>query len=851
MSYLQTFQVFPKVPEPLSFLETLARNLWWCYRLDAIELFRRIDPKIWEVSGRNPITFSTMIPQSRLDELSTDESYLAHLDRVRDLFERQVLSQGGKNSFPYSQAGAIGYFSMEFGIHESLPLFAGGLGVLAGDHLKASSDYELPLNGVGLLYQKGYFHQFLNHEGWQQEEYPVTDFYSLPMKRAVDINGNELSVTVDGPDGKIVAIVWQLAVGRANLYLLDASLPENPSEIREITSRLYAADAKIRLSQEVLLGIGGMRALNAMGQSPLVCHMNEGHCAFAGLERLYQVMQKYRVDLKTALEIVPRSTVFTTHTPVAAGHDEFPADMVWPCVAGYAEKLGVGVDEILSWGQAAGAGPGSPISMFVLALRMSQYCNGVSRLHGKTARRMWSNVWPGRPVEEIPIRYVTNGIHIPSWISIENSMLFERYLGPEWYLQTANPEAIKRINDIYDEELWRSHEMARSRLIRTCRALVSKQYGRRNAPKSLMKEAQSVLDQDVLTIAFARRFATYKRANLLLQDIKRFEAILASKDFPVQFIFAGKAHPRDTEGKELIKRLIQFANTSNIRHKIVFLEDYDINIARHLVQGADVWLNTPRRPFEACGTSGIKAAVNGVLNLSILDGWWCEGYTEERGWRIGDGETYEDYAYQDAVESQALYNILENDVIPCFYERADGDLPTRWVKMMKSSMIMGILDFCAQKMVSQYTSDFYIPAATRLGELIENDCAEAKRLHAVHQRISDSWRVIKIERPTRNTQGPFRVGESFKVDVLVSLGDLRPEDVIVELYYGNVKAIDDLDSPHTQEMTVKEERGNGVYEYECTIVCRLSGRFGFTARVIPMGDDLLKFSPGYITWSGN
>ena len=849
MSYLQTFQVFPAIPESLSFLQVLARNLWWCWHLDAIELFRRISPRLWEASGRNPIVFSTLIPQKQLEELSKDESFLAHQRRVKESFVGEVLTPVDPSQSSYGKEGTIGYFSMEFGIHESVPLFAGGLGVLAGDHLKAASDLALPIIGVGLLYRQGFFHQFLDQDGWQQEEFPETDLFHLPVKRAKDRSGNEVSISVNGPEGEIRAVVWKIMVGRIPLYLLDANLPENPPEIREITARLYAGNPKTRLAQEVLLGIGGMRTLEAMGIYPTVCHMNEGHCAFVTLERLAQTISSYNVNLETAKEIVSQTTVFTTHTPVAAGHDEFPVDLVKPYLSSLSKRLGVNVDEIVSWGQPIESGSDTSLSMFVLGLRMSQYCNGVSELHGKVARRMWSHVWPGMPEDEVPITHITNGIHIPSWISIENALLFERYLGPDWHLDLGNPEIAKRIDDIYDEELWRAREMSRSRLIRNCRALMIKQYRRRNAPKAMMKDAESVLDQDILTIAFARRFATYKRANLLLKDPERFEAIINSKKHPVQFIFAGKAHPKDNEGKELIKRLIQFASSSNVRHRIAFLEDYDISIARHLVQGADVWLNTPRRPFEACGTSGIKAAANGVLNVSILDGWWCEGYAEERGWRIGDGEEYADTAYQDTVESQALYNVLENDVIPCFYEKKNGDAPDRWLTMMKESMKMAMQHFCARIMVGKYEKKFYLPAAKNFAHLTADNAKEAVILSAQYKRLNTLWEKIRIEHPVRKAEGPFQVGESFEATAVVNLGELRPDEVKMELYYGELKTVDSIADSHSQEMTVKEIHGDGEYLYSCTMTCSNSGRYGFTVRAIPSGDDRIRFAPGLITWA--
>jgi glycogen phosphorylase len=721
--------------------------------------------------------------------------------------------------------------------------------VLAGDHLKAASDSALPLIAVGILYSKGYFHQFLDLDGWQQEEYPETDIYHLPLKRAKDRSGKDVTISVEGSNGEIKAVVWKIMVGRVPLYLLDANLPENPPHIRDITSRLYAGDAKTRLAQEVLLGIGGMRCLEAMGIYPMVCHLNEGHCAFATLERLSQTMSKYNVDLKTAEEIVSRTTILTTHTPVAAGHDEFPLDLVKPYLGSLADRLGVTVNEVISWGQAVKSGSDAPLSMFVLGLRMAQYKNGVSELHGKVARRMWSHVWEGIPEDEVPIIHITNGIHIPSWISIENVMLFERYLGPEWHLHLSSPEITHRVDDIYDEELWRAHEMSRSRLIRTCRALMIKQYSRRNAPRAIMKDAESVLDQDILTIVFARRFATYKRAYLLLRDPDRLEAMIASESHPVQFIFAGKAHPRDNEGKDLIKRIVEFARRTKVRPRIAFLEDYDINIARHLVQGADVWLNTPRRPFEACGTSGMKAAANGVLNVSILDGWWCEGYTEETGWRIGNGEEYTDPAYQDSVESQALYNVLENEVIPCFYERKNGDIPVRWLKMMKAAMVMAMQHFCTHVMISKYESLFYTPAAKRLGSLISDSAKEAVVFSKQYQRLDTLWNSINIETPVQETEGPFRVGDNFTVTAKVNLGELRPDEVNIELYYGPLKTVDTISESHFEEMTVKEDQGNGSYLYACNITCAASGRYGFTVRAVPSGDDRIKFAPGHITWA--
>jgi len=851
MSHLQTFQVFPCIPEPLSFLETLSRNLWWSWQYDARELFRRIDPRLWKgAARRNAVLFLTLVDPRRFEELARDGSFLSYLQRVKDHFERTECRKLEPFQKVMGDNGKIAYFSMEFGIHESLPLYAGGLGILAGDLMKAASDDGVPMAAVGLLYQHGYFSQYLNREGTQQEEYPETDFFHLPIGRAKDQQGKELYVSVTGPNGDIRAAVWQVRVGCVPLFLLDTNLPENSPDIRDITSILYTSDARMRLPQEALLGFGGMRALLAMGIHPAVCHMNEGHSAFAGLERLAHVATTYGVDLKTAWEIVSRTNVFTTHTPVLAGHDEFPAGLVRPYLDPLQARLGVTTDEILSRGQSGGARPNGPLSMFVLGMRLSQDCNGVSRLHGQVARRMWAHVWPDVPEDEVPISHITNGVHVPSWISYELALLFERYLGQDWdLLHAANVDISKHIDEIYNEELWRAHEMNRTRLIRFCRERTVQQYSRRNAPKAIMQDAESVLDQDILTIGFARRFATYKRSYLLLMDTDRLEAMITSKTRPVQFIFAGKAHPQDQEGKDLIKLLFQFARKASVCHRFNFLEDYDPNIARHLIQGVDVWLNTPRRPHEACGTSGMKAALNGVLNVSVLDGWWCEGYSEACGWKIGNGEEYMDNAYQDAVESQALYNILENEVIPLFYERKNGDVPVRWIKMMKASMKMAVENFCSHKMMGQYIRRFYLPAANRFQTLTQNEAAEAKRLRDHRKRLQTYWNRIKIDPPAREGGGPLRVGETLRVTAAVYLGELRPDDVDVELYYGHLKSVEKLKEGSIENMSMVEDRGNGEYLYSCTVICNSSGRFGFTARVTPRGDNLTKYTPGLITWA--
>jgi starch phosphorylase len=649
--------------------------------------------------------------------------------------------------------------------------------------------------------------------------------------------------------GNIRARAWKLDVGRIELYLLDTNLKSNPPEIRDITSRLYAGEPHIRVAQEILLGIGGMRLLERVGKFPSVCHLNEGHCSFVCLERLAQIMRKFNLQLQDAMELLPRTNVFTTHTPVAAGYDTFPVDMVRPYLEPYTEIFKVPVEEIISWGQRGWKyDPGGKFCMFTFGLRFSQFCNGVSQLHGKVARKMWQHVWPDRPLEEVPIKHVTNGVHVTSWISIENHLLFERYIGPRWYTKPEE-DIVSGIDSIYEEELWRARELSRARLIRFCRYMMRKQYLRRNAPKSILDEVETVLDPDVLTIGFARRFTAYKRANLILKDPERIKRFITSKKYPVQFIFAGKAHPKDEEGKRIIQQIINFARDSEVRHRFIFLENYDINIARHLVQGVDVWLNTPRRPFEACGTSGMKAAINGVLNFSVLDGWWCEGYREDRGWEIGGGKEYSDPEYQNEVEAHAIYNILEEEIIPVFYQNRRGNIPLEWVHMMKESMKMCLTQFSAKRMVREYVEKFYFPAAKNFWELSANNCEKAKEAAIKRKRLLELWGKIKVNTPMKLGPSHFRVGDEFEVISEVYLGELLPEDVVVELYLGKLKGLEQVEKSMVKRMDVYQDNGNGTYIYKVKVKCTESGRYGFNVRVVPDGDDYLKYTPHFITWA--
>ncbi len=849
MENMQIYKVYPAIPEPLSFLDYLARNLWWCWNPEAVELFKRINPAQWEKVGKNPVAFLSGISQRRFDDLSKDESFLGHLNRVKARFESIFSYVSQIRELSLGPRETIAYFSMEFGLHESLPFFAGGLGVLAGDHLKASSNLGIPLTGIGLLFHEGYFQQFLDHTGWQQETYPINDVFDLPVQKVRNPEGFDIIIEVPGPKGLIRACVWQIKVGRIKLLLLDTNLPENPRPVRDITSRLYDSHGETRAAQEVLLGIGGVKALNAMDLFPTICHMNEGHCSFGGLERIAMIMDRFQLDFPSAFQICKRTSVFTTHTPVAAGHDEFPKDLIKPCIQPYADKFGIPEADLLSWGEPYGSEDTGKFSMFIFGVRFSGFINGVSRLHGLVARNMWQSLWPRRHVEEIPISHITNGVHICSYLSRHKNALFERYLSADWAGRQSSTSLISKIDTIEDEDLWHVHELDRSNLIRKCRELMLAQYERRNAPRNILDEAANVLDHRALTICFARRFATYKRAALILKDRERLTRLIRDEEHPVQFVFAGKAHPNDTEGKEIIKQIVEFGRLPDVRHRFVFLENYDINIARYMVQGCDVWLNTPRRPNEACGTSGMKASANGGLNFSILDGWWCEGYRETRGWSIGNGDVYDDHHYQDEVESQALYNILENEVIPRFYDRRRGNPPVKWIKMMKEAMKMAIMDYSSDRMVREYSNRYYVPAARNFNQLTGDSALKARDLARMQSRLISLWGKIRLSHPKLSTESDFTVGDTFRITIHVFLGELTPDDVEVQVYHGKMRSSGYVEGSRAETMWLQETLSEGTHIYACTITCADAGRFGYTARVIPRGDEVLSQTPGLITWA--
>jgi starch phosphorylase len=783
--------------------------------------------------------------------MAEDDGFLAHLIRVSEKLDNYLKETTWyQKTYGKDQKIRIAYFSAEFGLTECLQIYSGGLGVLAGDFLKSASELGLPLVGVGLLYQEGYFHQYLNTDGWQGELYPKNDFYNLPVDLQKNADGTPIKIVIDFPGRKVSAQIWKVQVGRISLYLLDTNIQENNEADRSITDELYGGDDEKRIQQEIVLGIGGVRALKAMGIHPIVFHMNEGHSAFLALERIYCVMNECNLSFEQAKELTKSSNIFTTHTPVPAGIDRFSLQLIDRYFSNYYPLLKINRHEFISLGSRNPSDPNEPFSMAILAIKLASHINGVSKLHEQISQNMWRDLWHQIPPEENPIKSVTNGIHPSSWISKDMANLYDRYLGPTWMKKPADFTVWKRVEQIPAEELWRTHERRRERLVAFTRNRLRKQLERQGALPSEIERADEVLNPEALTIGFARRFATYKRATLILQNPDRLAKILNNTDFPVQIIFAGKAHPKDTPGKELIRKIVHLARLEQFRNHIVFLEDYDMVSSRYLVQGVDLWLNTPRRFMEASGTSGMKAAVNGVLNMSIMDGWWDEAFHATAGWSIGRGESYDDYNYQDQIESQFIYNLFEKEVIPFFYDRGKNNIPRKWIEMMKNSMMKLCPVFNTNRMVMEYMEQFYSTAQNKYKLLFEDNQSKAKALTAWKNNIAKSWQKIRIVHVEEKGQRDFQVGTEVDVRAKVFLGDLSSEDVSVEIYHGYVSPEQKFLNPSYVPMKNVNKSKENVYTYSGKISWQTSGLHGYTIRIIPKNDHFTHpHETGLILWA--
>lgn len=840
MPTFQIYNVIPTLPASLEPLREITFNLWWTWEPSARRLFRHLDPDLWNRTNHNPVRMLQLSRQTRLEELAQDKAFLRELKQVHDAFRNYLARQDtyGKMGPGAAIKRPVAYFSAEFGFHESIPNYSGGLGILAGDHCKSASDLDLNFVAVGLLYRHGYFRQEIDKDGAQHAISLNQNFHHLPI-REVQRDGANPLISVRILDREVFAKVWQLPVGRINLFLLDTDIPENNAEDRLITAELYGGDQEMRMRQEIMLGIGGVKALKALGIDPEVFHMNEGHSAFLALERIRRKVVEKKLEFYSALQIVASANIFTTHTPVPAGNDSFPREMMRKYFGDLAKELGIPFDDLFSFGQTR-VDRADPFSMTILALRMSRHSNGVSKLHGEVSRSIWKDVWSGVPAHEVPITSVTNGIHTKTWMAPEFSALYRKYLG-EWDEHVTEPEFWRGVIDIPDAELWETHQQLKHRLVEFVRERVRIRRERIGDSPEVIRNVNQILDPEILTIGFARRFATYKRGALLFSDKERLKRLLNDTTRPVQFIFAGKAHPRDEGGRALIQEVYRFSREAGFENRVVFLEDYDSYIARRLVQGVDLWLNTPLRPMEASGTSGMKCAPNGGINLSVLDGWWHEGFNGNNGWAIAAEINDGTVEFQSAVDANSLYQLLENLIIPLYYAKPDGKLPLAWLQLMRESIRSVTPVFNTHRMVKEYTERLYLPAARSHENFAQNGCEPATQLSQWKARMRKDWpqvRIHDVQVGNKDRQN-ILVGESLQVSAHVYLGDVDPNHVRVEAYHGEAEN-GGIKNPMVSVLNASGRNGDGSYLYQGSVPASESGAYGFSVRVVPTHPHLMQ-----------
>lgn len=832
--FSHAFEVVTDLPATLQPLRKLASNYYWTWDHETRDLYRSIDREEWDASDHNPVLFINGLSKERLARLAADKVFVARLNRCcqnldhylseETWFDRTYPGQRDKTS--------IAYFCAEFGVSEGLPIYSGGLGVLAGDHLKAASDLGLPLVGVGLLYNRGYFRQRLNHDGWQQEIYPQYDFYQMPLTLIRDQSDQPLRIEVEFPDRVVTCQLWRAEIGRIPLYLLDSNVLENQPTDQGITDTLYGGDEEMRIRQEIILGIGGMRALRAVGITPTVCHMNEGHAAFLSIERIRQFMADNDCDFKTARQVIVNGNVFTTHTPVPAGFDLFSPALLERYMRKNVDATGLPFDEFLKLGRIEPNNNGEAFNMAVLAMSNANYVNGVSKLHAAVTRTMFASRWPGYPESEVPIDAVTNGIHTMTWVSQRMSSLLDRYLGHDWRRGPEHPEAWRDVEAIPDEDLWAVLEDQRGSLVRFVRKRLQRDIEQRTLSRADYGTLSGVLDPRVLTIGFARRFATYKRASLMIADRDRLKKLLFHSERPIQIIISGKSHPRDDGGKRLIQDLTHFINDSGARTRMVFLEDYDMQVARALVQGVDLWLNNPRRPHEASGTSGMKVVPNGGLNCSILDGWWDEGYQPGLGWAIGDRSDVQDEGHQDWLDSKSLYQLIENEIAPMFYHRSENGVPRGWMQMVKRSMMQLGPEFSNSRMVRQYAEMFYMPSAAAYTHLASDRLKHTYQVLGWRDRVQSSWRSVRVAQVEDTSARSNPLGMQISIRAYVELGSLTPDDVRVEAVVGRIGPNRELSDCKISALAPSGKDGER-FVFDGTVPCDKPGHQGYTVRVVP------------------
>ena len=848
---LHTFTALPTTPEKLEPLLKLASNLWFSWNWDARQLFYKMSAKYWEASNKNPLRMLCELPQDILEEFAEDEDYVNEVQAVYLAYKKYMTGKTWfEEQFGPRDNKIVAYFSCEFGIHESLPIYSGGLGVLAGDHLKSASDLGVPLVAVGFLYRQGYFRQGLNADGMQQEFYPENDKFSMPIEVIKDESGKPLIMSMDIGGDEVFYQIWLTKVGRIDLYLLDTNLHCNQPQHRDITKRLYDADRDMRLRQEILLGMGGVQALRALGIDAAAYHINEGHSAFLILERLRELMESKCLTMEQAREVIWATSIFTTHTPVPAGNERFDVNLLKHYLGTFVQKrLGLSWNDFIKLGKEDPDNMEEDFCLTVLALRFSSMANGVARLHGEISRNMWKRLYPEIPINEIPIGHVTNGVHTRTWLSKKCEQLFVRYMQSAYNRELSDFTLWRVVDEIPDTELWHTHMERKKALVEYVRERLRYQLRRRGASAGEINKMKDVLDPKFLTIGFARRFAPYKRGDLIFKNIERIMELITDSKRPVQFIFAGKAHPADARGKAIIKNISDIAKIPELFNRIVFLEDYDIDMARRMVQGVDVWLNNPRRPQEASGTSGMKASINGALNISILDGWWDEAFDGTNGWAIGHGEYYDDEEYQDEVESTLLCRLLKNEVAPLYYDVDEMNIPKGWVEMMKNTIRTCGADFNAHRMVTDYIKEFYIKAEKLRDILEKDDFAEAKSLAAWRKKLVECWKgveIIEVESPEKEV---VHSGDELTIKARIKLGSLSAKDVVVEVFHGIMDNDDRIKQPLRIPMSPVEDIGE-ITVFSTKLECFQGGRYGYTVRILPGHENLAQeFIPGLVKWA--
>ena len=843
--------VNPQLPKRIEKISEIANNLWWSWNTEFLRLLKKIDRDLWEQSSKNPIKFLKQVSQERLELVSKDVSFLKEYDKVVENFEDYMSSKNTwfSNKYPNDKKDLIAYFSAEYGLDETIALYSGGLGILSGDHLKSASDLGVPLVAVGLLYKNGYFNQKISGYGVQETEYKDIDIKNLPIHPVKDAKGEDLIIFVKFPERRIYLKAWQINVGRIKLYLLDSDIEKNNEKERDVTSRLYGGDQEMRIRQEIVLGMAGVKLLKTLGLNPTIYHMNEGHSAFLNLEIIKDIIAEKQVSFDVARDIASSKTVFTTHTPVPAGNDIFPLSLVEKYFKDYWYKLGISKEEFLKLGMKPCKELDSGFNMGILALKIAGKKNGVSKLHGAVSRELFSEVWPNIAANESPIAYVTNGIHTCSWLSPQLKELYNKYLIPYWQDNMHQEFVWEKIKNIPNDKLWEAHQERKIKLLDIVKTNVTKRLRRSGISYDEINEITSKLNPNALTIGFARRFATYKRATLIFKDLERITQILNNSQRPVQLIFAGKAHPADKEGQDLIKYIHEVSMMPQFKGKIFLLENYNIAMSRYLVSGVDVWLNNPRRPMEASGTSGQKASVNGVINFSVLDGWWAEGYTQTNGWTIGTNAEYTSYEEQDLADSQSIYNTLETKIIPTYYDKDKDGISKKWIEIMKNSIITTGGKYSTARMLVDYCNNLYMPLCHLTKEYYE-DLNNVTAFNTWKNDLYINWKDIKITQENNLDNITIDAGNCIEVNAEVYLPNISIENVSVETYYGKILENGIVEDVSIIPMElVDEDEEERKYYFSAKIKLTTGGNYGYTFRVMPKHEMLLEPSNlNLVTW---